>query len=176
MQIIYAAPFILFSILSFAVCLTVPRLRRFALPALAVPVTFGMCSIAGWILSILIAEFVLKLNLGPAIGFHGVVEGLFFYIFPGILGAWLVVKLIRVFERYFLKTLFARNLILRTVIALIAAFIGGITGLGFATNLLQLGSTVASIWIALLASVVAAVIGFTITLLIQRHFAGKYMA
>jgi hypothetical protein len=176
LQIIYALPFILLSVLIFAVCLAVPQLRRFALPALVVPVIFGVCSIIGWVLFVLTASFVLRLNVGPATGIKGVSEGLLFYVLPGVLGAWLAVRLVRTFERYFLKTPAIRNLMIRAVIALISASIGGFVGLGVATNLLPPGSSVASLWIALIASAVAGAVSFTVTTVIHGHYANKNMA
>ena len=169
MQIIYAAPFILLSILAFFVCLAVPKFRRFAPAAFVIPVTFGVCSIVGWVAFLLIAGNVLHLNLGPAAGFHGVVEGLLFYALPGIVGAWIAVKLIRIIDRSFLNTQTARNLVIRFMVAAILAFIGAFVGLGLATNLLPVGSIVASLWIALLSAILAATAGFVITMAFQRR-------
>ncbi len=171
MQIIYAAPFVLLSILAFFVCLAVPRFRRFASAAFAIPVTFGVCSIVGWIAFVLIAGYVLHLNLGPAIGFHGVVEGLLFYVLPGIIGALLAVKLIRIIERSFLNTQRARDLVIRVIVATIMAFIGAVVALGLATSLLPVGSAVASLWIALLGSILTAAAGFGIAIAFQRRAA-----
>jgi hypothetical protein len=171
MQIIYAAPFILLSILAFFICLAMPRFRRFAAAAFVIPVTFGVCSIVGWIAFILIAGNVLHLNLGPAIGSHGVVEGLLFYLLPGVVGAWLAVRLIRIIERSFLNTQSARNLVIRVMVAAIMAFIGAFVGLGLATDLLPVGSTVTSLWIGLLSSILAATTGFAIAMAFQRRAA-----
>ena len=94
MQLMYAAPFILLSLVAFGVFLAVPRLRRRALAALVAPVAFGFCALAGYISWLLISGFVLKLQLGPVEGLHGVFEVLFFFLLPGIAGAWLAVWLI----------------------------------------------------------------------------------
>lgn len=176
MQIIYAAPFIFLSILSFAICLGVPRFRRFAFSALVVPVTFGVCSITGWILFVLSAVFVFHLNLGPATGLKGITWGILFYVFPGVLGAWIGVSLVRISERYFRKSAVIRHWAIRSIIALIAAFIGGVLSLGFAADLLPPGSMVASLLIASVASIAAGAIGFTITALVQRHYAANFVA
>ena len=42
----YAVAFLLLAILSFGVCATVPRLRRFKVAAVVAPLAFGFCSIA----------------------------------------------------------------------------------------------------------------------------------
>ena len=41
MQVIYALPFVLLSIVSFLVCVAVPRWRRYSFQALVAPVAFG---------------------------------------------------------------------------------------------------------------------------------------
>jgi hypothetical protein len=169
LQIIYAAPFVLLSILAFAICLAVPSLRRFAFPALVVPVTFGFCSIVSWIAFVLIAADVLKLHLGPATGVHGVLEGLFFYFLPGVLACWIAVAVLRFVERRFFGTKFARNLVLRLVISAVVGFAGGIIGLGIAGNSLPYGSVVATLEIASGAAGLSAVLAFLLTMAFQRR-------
>jgi hypothetical protein len=176
MQIIYAAPFILLSILAFFVFLAVPQFRRFASAAFVVPITFGVCSIVGWIAFILIAGNVLHLNLGPAIGIHGIVEGLLFYVLPGVVGAWIAVRLIHIVERSFLNTQTAKNFVIRVILATILAFVGAFVGLGLATHLLPAGSTVASLWIAFLSSILSATAGFVIAMGFQRRVASASKA
>jgi hypothetical protein len=94
LQIIYAAPFVLLSLLCFGVFLAVPRLRHFAIAALVAPVAFGFCAIAGYITWVLVCDFVLKIQLGPVEGFHGVIEVLFFFITPGVMGSWAAVWIV----------------------------------------------------------------------------------
>ena len=93
MQIIYAAPFILLSMIAFGVFLVVPRLRRHSISALVAPVAFGFCALAGYISWVLICGFVLKIALRPVEGVHGFFEVLFFFLLPGFAGAWLAIWL-----------------------------------------------------------------------------------
>jgi hypothetical protein len=98
-QVIYAAPFILLSLIAFVCCLAIRRLRRYALQALVVPVAFGFCSIVGMLFTVLTADllhdrFGLPVNPGPLVGIKGVVISFFIYFIPGVVGAWLAVLLI----------------------------------------------------------------------------------
>jgi hypothetical protein len=103
LQIIYAAPFILLSLLCFGVFLAVPRFRRFALAALVAPVAFGFCAIVGYVAWVLVCNFLLKIQLRPVEGLHGVIEILLFFVTPGILGswaaAWIVGRAVRFWKR-----------------------------------------------------------------------------
>lgn len=106
MQAIYAAPFILLSLVSFLTCLAVPRLRRNALEALVVPVAFGFCSIVGMVVIILIGDtlterFHFNVNPGPLVGMKGIIIGFFVWFVPGIVGAWLAVFLVSKIKRKF---------------------------------------------------------------------------
>jgi hypothetical protein len=170
MQIIYVAPFILLSVLSFVVCLAIPKLRRISLPALVAPVAFGVCSIVGWISFVLVSDFVLKISLGPASGFHGVMEGLAFYLLPGVLGAWFAMWLVRVVERYINRIPMARKIILASAVSAVCAGIGGLVGLALASRLLPLGSEFETFGIAVGASAFLAVGGFAAAMILQsRH-------
>jgi hypothetical protein len=169
LQIIYAAPFVLLSILSFAICLAVPSLRRFALPALIVPVTFGFCSIVSWVAFVLIAGHVLKLHLGPATGVHGLLEGLFFYCLPGVLASWVAISAVGFVHRSILRTQIARDIVLRLVISAVAGFAGGIIGFGVAGNSLPYGSVVATLEIASVAAGLSAALAFLLTMRVQRR-------
>ena len=171
MQIIYAAPFVFLSIVSFAICLATPTLRRFALPALIAPVTFGFFSIMGWLAFAIVAGNVLKLHLGPATGVHGVLEGLFFYCLPGVFASWIAVATVRFAERRFLRTQFAKNLVIRLVISAVAALAGGIFGLGVAGNLLPGESLVAALAAGFVTAGLTAVLAFLLTMAIQRRVA-----
>jgi hypothetical protein len=99
LQIIYAAPFVMLSLLSFIVFLVVPRLRRFALQALVAPVAFGFCAIAGYFAWVLVCDFLLKMQLRPVEGLRGVIEVLFFFITPGVIGSWAAVWIVGRFIR-----------------------------------------------------------------------------
>jgi hypothetical protein len=172
-QIIYAAPFILLSIISFAVCLAVRALRRFAIPALIAPVTFGFFSIFGWIAFALITERVLKLHLGPATGTHGIVEGLLFYIAPGGIAAWVTIVIERWVERRFLRTRFAKDLMLRLVVSVVAGFAGGIVGFGVASNWLPSGYLFATLVAAVVTAGSVAILAFLLTMMLQKRDGGS---
>jgi hypothetical protein len=119
-QIIYAAPFVMLSLFCFTLCAIVLPLRRFALSALLTPVAFGVCSIAGWFAFAVIGDSILKNGLGPASGIHGWIEGVFFYLLPGVMGSWVTVVVVRSLERFLLRTERARELALRTEIVAVA--------------------------------------------------------
>lgn len=92
MQVIYAMPFMLLSVLGFGVCFVVPKWRRYRFQALVAPVAFGFCSIVALGAVILTAD---HLNLGlftkPQSGVRDVVPLLFIYFIPGLLGSWCAV-------------------------------------------------------------------------------------
>lgn len=100
MQLIYAAPFVLISLIAFAVFGAVPKLRRRAIMALVAPTAFGFWALAGFITWVLISRFVLKIQLRPIEGLHGVFDVLFFFIAPGLLGSWMSVWIICKLIRY----------------------------------------------------------------------------
>jgi hypothetical protein len=100
MQIIYAAPFVLISLIAFAVFGAVPRLRRHAIAALVAPAAFGFWALVGYITWVLVSGFVLKIHLRPIEGLHGVFDVLFFFIAPGLLGSWMSVWIILKLIRY----------------------------------------------------------------------------
>jgi hypothetical protein len=97
-QVIYAGPFILLSLVSYLICLAVPRFRQNALHALVVPIAFGFCSIVGMVAIVLAGDtlterFHFDVNPGPLVGMKGILIGFFIYFVPGVLGAWLAVYL-----------------------------------------------------------------------------------
>jgi hypothetical protein len=96
MQVIYAMPFMLLSVLAFVVCFAVPRWRRYRFQALVAPVAFGFCSIVAMGAIILTADY---LNLGlftkPWSGVRDVVPLLLIYFIPGLLGGWCAVAAVR---------------------------------------------------------------------------------
>jgi len=91
MQLIYGAPFVLLSLIAFAGFLVLPRLRRFALSALVASVAFGVCALIGYVVWVLVCRFVLKIQLRPVEGVHGLFDVLFFFLAPGFFGSWAAV-------------------------------------------------------------------------------------
>ena len=87
MQIIYAIPFIAVSIIAFVVFLSVPRLRRYALPALVAPVAFGACSVAG--LGLLMLAIDTRYDSLPRVIAVG--APLLAFLGAGVAGAWLAI-------------------------------------------------------------------------------------
>jgi hypothetical protein len=92
MQVFYAIPFVLLSLLAFEVCVAAPRWRGFRYQALVAPVAFGFCSIADMGVVILTAD---RLNLAiftrPWSAGRDVVPLLLIYFIPGLLGSWCAV-------------------------------------------------------------------------------------
>jgi len=99
----YAAPFVLMSLLCFAVFLAIPKMRRFAVAALVAPVAFGGCAAAGFISWVLLYHFVLKIQPRPVTGLRWIFDVLAFFVAPGVLGSaavvWGVSKGIRIWSR-----------------------------------------------------------------------------
>jgi hypothetical protein len=65
MQTIYAVPFVLISLIAFAVFIAVPRLRRHALAAVVAPAAFGFWALVGHVTCVLVCMFVLKVQPRP---------------------------------------------------------------------------------------------------------------
>jgi len=120
MQAIYAAPFILLSLIAFACSLAIPKLRPYAFRALVAPVAFGFCSIVAMVF-ILIGAHGLGLQFAnyPLAGMRGVLEGIAIYFIPGLIGAWIAVEIVRQIETRALNTQRRRDCAIRTIIALI---------------------------------------------------------
>jgi hypothetical protein len=90
-QVIYAAPFILISVLAFGVCVIVPRFRRYAAQMLVAPVSFGVCSIVGFAI-VALMNAVITERLGIVIPNWAVVAVcIFAYFTVGLVGAWFAV-------------------------------------------------------------------------------------
>ena len=125
MQLFYALPFILLSLIAFTGCLIIPRLRQYAVQILVVPVTFGACSLAGLMAGALLA------NLGPESWNPpaAMVLGLFGFLSGGLFGAWIAVIVVRRLERV------AKELLLRGVVALIVLGIVSLLSLAAAENM-----------------------------------------
>jgi hypothetical protein len=120
MQVIYAAPFILLSLVAFVLSLAIPRLRPYAFRALVAPVAFGFCSIVAMVL-ILVASHGLNLQFAnaPLTGARGLFEGIAIYFVPGLGGVWIAVEVVRQIEIRALKTRAKREFATRTIVALI---------------------------------------------------------
>ena len=92
MQVFYAIPFVLLSLLAFEVCAAAPRWRRYRYQALVAPVAFGFCSIAGTVAIIVSADHLhLALFTQSWSGMRDVATLLLIYFVPGLLGSWCAV-------------------------------------------------------------------------------------
>ena len=98
MQIIYLAPFVLLSAISGAIFLVIPRLRRYAMQAAAVPVAFSTCSIVG-MGAIVIAVNYFGALAEPLAGTRGIVAALLVYVICGAAGGWLSTSIIGRIQR-----------------------------------------------------------------------------
>ena len=95
LAVIYAIPFIVLSLVACACCLVVPKLRRYALRALVVPIAFGFSSVVSAVM-IVVGAAGLHRPIPEIMGFGGALIVIVIYIIPGILGTLLVLAL---FER-----------------------------------------------------------------------------
>jgi len=86
MQVIYALPFVVFSIIAFLTCVAVPRWRHYRFQALVAPVAFGFSSIVAMGVIVLTSDhFNLVLFTKPWPGM------LLTYFTPGLSGSWAAV-------------------------------------------------------------------------------------
>jgi len=96
-QIIYAAPFVLLSVVAFLACLAVPRLRRYALQALVAPVAFGACSIVAFALLAVGWDMLdERFGITPP-HWAPLAVCAFAYFSFGVAGAWVAVRLVQRF-------------------------------------------------------------------------------
>lgn len=87
MQVIYAIPFVLISVVAFLVCIVVPPWRRYKLHVLVAPVAFGLCSIVAAATIVRTSDhFNLGLFTKPVAGARDAVPLLLIYIVPGLIG------------------------------------------------------------------------------------------
>jgi uncharacterized membrane protein len=97
MIIIYAAPFILLSIICYSISSVVPRIRRYALKAAIAPVAFGICSIVGMFVILFLSDHVSALHTAAFDqmwdGAEDSIIDAALYFVPGALGAWAAVCL-----------------------------------------------------------------------------------
>lgn len=98
MQILYAIPFVAASLVAFIVFVSVPRLRRYALPALVAPVVFGACSVIG--LGLFMLAIDTRYDSLPRVVAVG--APLLAFLGSGVVGAWLAIaglqRVIRLFR------------------------------------------------------------------------------
>jgi hypothetical protein len=88
MQIIYAIPFVIVSVIAFFIFLCIPRLRPYALLALAAPVAFGACSIVG--LGLFMLAIDTRYDSLPR--FVAIGAPLLAYLGSGFAGAWVAIR------------------------------------------------------------------------------------
>jgi hypothetical protein len=92
MQVIYAVPFVLLSMLSFLTCVAVPQWWRYKFQALVAPVAFGLCSIVAMGAIVLTSDrFNLGLFTKAWSGTTRAVPLLLIYFIPGLVGSWCAV-------------------------------------------------------------------------------------
>jgi hypothetical protein len=176
LQLMYAAPFILISVLSFGICLAIPPLRRFALPAIVAPVTFGFFSLATWIGTAIVGGEILKINQGPAVGIHGLAEGIMFYILPGLVSSCAAVAAVRWFERRFLKSRFATKLVFDLIISLIVGGLGAIAGFSWSASWISDRSSLLRLAVAFAFAGLSAAITSLFTFLALRLAINRKLA
>jgi hypothetical protein len=89
-QIFYAIPFVIVSLVAFFLFLGIPRLRAHAFPALAAPLAFGGCSIFG--LGFFMLAFDTRYDSLPRIVAIG--GPLLAYLGSGFAGAWVAIRVV----------------------------------------------------------------------------------
>jgi hypothetical protein len=120
MPVIYAAPFILLSLIGFVCSMAIPRMRPYAFRALVAPVAFGFCSIVAMGLILAISHGLnLQFANAPLVGARGLFEGIAIYFFPGLVGAWIAIQIVSQIETRVLNTQGKRNFVIRAVFALV---------------------------------------------------------
>jgi len=176
-QVIYAALFILLSVIAFSISLAVPRLRPYIFRALIAPVGFGFCSIVGTVFIVLLSEVVIKrLGVGPPTGVRGVMMALLIYFLPGLAGAWLCIEIVKKVERRWLSTQPARNFAVLATIASIVFIPALLVCIGVSDKLTKgWASSHVSLLLpfALIVAVLAAVVTFTLLRAVQQRVQAK---
>ena len=168
-SLIYAAPFILLSLICFLISLGVPNLRRLAFRALVAPVAFGFSAILGWI-SFAMGLVYFKFDVRPATRPAFVLlAGLVFWALPGCIGAWLSIAIVKKAEEKFFKTSEARQLAQRVVVALISFLCGSFISLGLTESWLPTDSFVANLGLPLLGGASIGIVTFFLAKYIQRR-------
>lgn len=167
MQVIYAAPFILLSFIAFFCSFAIPRMRPYAFRALVAPVAFGFCSIVGMFLILAISHGLnLEFANAPLVGMRGFFEGIAIYVFPGLVGAWIAIRIVTQIETSVLNTQGKRDFAIRAVCALLVFGPVFIVCIGVLFNMF---SSAEEWWPALLTiSCIAALVAATLTYLLAR--------
>jgi hypothetical protein len=100
MQVIYALPFVVLSMLSFLICAAVPRWRPYKFQALIAPVAFGFFSIVAAGAMVLTSDhFNLGLFTKPWTGPRDAMPLLLIYFIPGLVGSWCAVAAVKKIAR-----------------------------------------------------------------------------
>jgi hypothetical protein len=169
MTVIYAAPFILLSLIAFVCSLAIPRMRPYAFRALVAPIAFGFCSIMAMVLILAISHGLnLQFANAPFTGLRRLFEGVVIYVFPGLVGAWIAIQVLITIENRVLKTQGKRALAIETVIALLVFCPIFIV---CTSVLLNMFSSREEWWPAFLAvSCIAALVAAALTYLLIRMF------
>ncbi len=167
MTVVYAAPFILLSLIAFVCSLAIPRMRPYAFRALVAPIAFGFCSITAMVLILSISHGLnLEFANAPPAGMRGLFEGVAIYVFPGLVGAWIAIQIVMQIETRVLKTQGKRDFAIRTVVALLVFGPVFIVCTGVLFNMF---SSAEEWWPALLAiSCIAALVAAALTYLLVR--------
>jgi hypothetical protein len=120
MQVMYALPFVLLSLIAFSTFLLVPSWRKYTFIALVAPIAFGAGSIAGVVVGSMLIIIAGQHFPGGALGQSmGAFVGVSFFLCGGAAGGWLAVATVRRLEREILSSIRAKQFALRVVIGLI---------------------------------------------------------
>jgi hypothetical protein len=135
-------------------------------PAVAV-LAFGLCSIVAMVLILLTSHGLnLQFANSPLVGARGVLEGIAIYFFPGLIGAWIAVEMVRQVETRVLNTQCRRDFATRIVTALIVFGPAFIVCTGVQFNIF---SKAEELWpVVLAASFIVAVFAAAVTYLLVR--------
>lgn len=170
MQVIYAAPFILLSLIAFAVFLAVPRLRPYKFRALVAPVAFGFCSIVAMVLIAVSSQGLgLRFMNSPLAGLRGLALGIAIYFIPGLMGAWIAVEIVRQIEVRALKTQRERDFATRIIISLIIFVAAFIVCVGVQSSLFPKADEWWPLCLALVAATLAAILSYLLVKVIQKR-------
>jgi hypothetical protein len=110
-QVLYLLPFVLVSFVSGAVCLIVPRWRRYVAGAVISPIAFAGCSIIGMLVVVLLAEkFGVEQIMGldkslDSANWRGVITVATLYVLQGAIGAVVAASVANRVQRWTLHRL-----------------------------------------------------------------------
>jgi len=173
MQVFYALPFVLLSLVTFLLFLVIPRFRKYALRALVVPAAFGGLSIVFLLLGAILGDAVVEhLRLG-GVQVIAVALEITLYISGGALGAWLAVKVVRRFEEGLLKAPHARELAIRLVIGLIVFGLVSFVSMGVAEGFDTGSDSVREFLVMAAASLLVGLSAGTLAYLLAKRIQGR---